>query len=66
MVYPAHLEASELSNLNKVARWLIQLRWVAATGVIIALVASRMWYQMPLPYAALFASVAALLALNGA
>jgi len=65
MVYPAHLEASELSNLNKVARWLIQLRWIAATGVIIVLVAARLWYQIPLPYIALFASVGGLLALNG-
>ena len=65
MVYPAHLEASELSNLNKVARWLIQLRWIAATGVVVVLVAARVWYPVPLPYIALFALVAVLLALNG-
>jgi signal transduction histidine kinase len=61
----AKIESTEYSDLGGVVSWFIQLRWIAAIGVFIALLISDLIYSYNLPYPALYALTGALFLMNG-
>jgi signal transduction histidine kinase len=48
------LDVSEYHALNPVVRWFINLRWIAAAGVLAALTVARALTSLPLRYPTLF------------
>ncbi len=51
-------------KLKEQLSWFVNLRWLAASGVFAVLLSARFLFRLGLPYAALYAGAAALLAYN--
>ena len=66
MSLSARLDVSEFANLNRVARWFITLRWIAAGGVLAALIVAALAFRHPLRLDVLAALAGSLALLNGA
>ena len=60
------IDSSEYTDLNRVIRWFISLRWIAGIGVSIVLIVSRFVLGYPLEYRILMLLTGILVVLNGA
>ncbi len=58
------IESSEYTDLNRVIRWFIMLRWVAVAGVYLALAIGRFVYRYDLSFTTLYALSGALALVN--
>ena len=56
--------STEYTDLNKVIRWFIDLRWVACGVVLLTLLIFRFWLRFELPYTVLFALTGVLFIVN--
>jgi signal transduction histidine kinase len=59
-----NIEASEYTDLNRVIRWFIIMRWAACGGVFGALLLGSLLFEYDLPYSALYSLNGALLLIN--
>jgi signal transduction histidine kinase len=64
MANGAKIESSYYADLDKVVKWFIYLRWIAAAGVAVALLAAQLLIKYDLPYLLLYSLTAALFAAN--
>ena len=60
----AKIESSDYSDLGKVIKWFIYLRWIAAAGVVAALLVAQFLIGYDLPYRLLYSLTVALFAAN--
>lgn len=58
------IESTEYTDLGKVIRWFINLRWIAAAGVLSALFVGRLLYHFALPFTVLYSLAGALVFVN--
>jgi signal transduction histidine kinase len=59
------IDSSEYTDLTRVIKWFILLRWIAALGVCVTLLLIQLVFGYALPYAVLYSLNGALLLVNG-
>ena len=58
------IESTEYTDLTRVIRWFIRLRWAAAVGVFTALIIGDFFLDFSFDFTVLFSILAALLIVN--